>query len=57
VVLQLTAGIIAFGMGCGEGTAPPAPVATVSIVPAPINLVAGGTEIVQAVPKDAGGIP
>ncbi|MEO7501743.1 MAG: Ig-like domain-containing protein, partial [Gemmatimonadaceae bacterium] len=51
----MTAGIIAFGMGCGEGTAPPAPVATVSIVPSPINLVAGGTEIVQAVPKDAGG--
>ena len=55
IILQFTAGIIAFGMGCGEGTAPPAPVATVSIVPSPINLVAGGTEIVQAVPKDAGG--
>jgi hypothetical protein len=55
ILLQFAAGMIAFGMGCGEGTAPPAPVATVSIVPSPINLVAGGTEIVQAVPKDAGG--
>ncbi|HYN82212.1 MAG TPA: Ig-like domain-containing protein, partial [Gemmatimonadaceae bacterium] len=55
ILLWLAAGVIAFGMGCGEGTAPPAPVATVSIAPAKVDLVPGGTEILQAIPKDAGG--
>lgn len=55
ILLQVAVGIIAFGMGCGEGTAPPAPVATVTIAPTAVDLVAGGTEILQAIPKDAGG--
>jgi hypothetical protein len=55
IALRVAAGLIAFGMGCGEGTAPPAPVASVSISPAKIDLVPGGTEILQAIPKDAGG--
>ncbi|HYN82575.1 MAG TPA: Ig-like domain-containing protein, partial [Gemmatimonadaceae bacterium] len=55
IALQIAAGLIAFGMGCGEGTAPPAPVATVSIAPAKVDLVPDGTEILQAIPKDAGG--
>lgn len=55
VLLRLVAGIIAFGMGCGEGTAPPAPVATVTIAPATVDIVPGGTEILQAIPKDAAG--
>ncbi|MDP9179054.1 MAG: Ig-like domain-containing protein, partial [Gemmatimonadota bacterium] len=55
IALQIAAGLIAFGMGCGEGTAPPAPVATVSIAPATVETVPGGTEILQAIPKDAAG--
>src|SRR5688572_22620079 len=55
MALRIAAGLIAFGMGCGEGTAPPAPVASVSISPEKVDLVPGGTEILQAVPKDAGG--
>ena len=55
VLLRVVAGLIAFGMGCGEGTAPPAPVATVVITPAAVELVPGGTDILQAIPKDAGG--
>src|SRR5688500_9224867 len=55
IALGIAAGLIAFGMGCGEGTAPPAPVASVSISPEKVDLVPGGTEILQAIPKDAGG--
>jgi adhesin/invasin len=53
--LKVAAGVIAFGMGCGEGTAPPPPVATVSIAPTAVETVPGGTEILQATAKDAGG--
>ena len=55
VALRVVAGVIAFGMGCGESTAPPAPVASVSLAPASVDLVPGGTEILQAIPKDAAG--
>jgi adhesin/invasin len=55
ILLKVAAGIIAFGMGCGEGTAPPPPVATVSIAPTTVDIVPGGTEILQATAKDAGG--
>ena len=55
VLLRIAAGLIAFGMGCGEGTAPPAPVATVALTPAAVELVPGGTDIIQAIPKDAAG--
>ena len=55
-VLRVAAGLIAFGMGCGEGTAPPAPVATVVLAPATsVDLVVNGTDVIQAIPKDAAG--
>jgi hypothetical protein len=54
--LRLVAGLIAFGMGCGESTAPPAPVATVTLTPeAGVELVPGGTDVLQAIPRDASG--
>jgi hypothetical protein len=55
VLLRVVAGVIAFGIGCGEGTAPPAPVASVTLSPPTVDLVPGGTEILQAIPKDAAG--
>jgi len=55
VMLRVVAGLIAFGIGCGESTAPPAPVATVVLGPAAVELVPGGTDVLQAVPKDAAG--
>jgi hypothetical protein len=55
VLLRVVAGVIAFGMGCGEGTAPPAPVASVTLSPATVDLVPGGTDILTAIPKDAAG--
>lgn len=55
VLLRVVAAIIAFGMGCGESTAPPAPVASVTLSPPTVDLVPGGTEILQAIPKDAAG--
>lgn len=55
VLLRVVAGVIAFGMGCGESTAPPAPVASVTLSPPAVDLVPGGTEILQAIPKDAAG--
>jgi Bacterial Ig-like domain (group 2). len=43
-------------MGCGESTAPPAPVATVTINAAPpLDLVPGGTKVLAATTKDAKG--
>ena len=55
-VLRLVAGVVVFGMGCGESTAPPAPVATVVLSPATgVELVPGGSDIIQAIPKDAQG--
>ncbi|MEP6904937.1 MAG: hypothetical protein ABI875_02570, partial [Gemmatimonadales bacterium] len=54
-MLRVVAGLIAFGIGCGESTAPPAPVATVVLGPAAVELVPGGTDVLQAVPKDAAG--
>jgi len=54
-LLRVAAVLIAFGMGCGESTAPPAPVATVVTAPAAVDLVPGGTEIVVATPKDETG--
>jgi uncharacterized protein YjdB len=51
------AGVLAAaGAGCGEGTAPRAPVATVAINPTPpVDVVPGGTQMLVAVPKDAKG--
>src|SRR5258707_3059841 len=53
-LIRVAAAFIAFG--CGESTAPPAPVATVILSPAAaVGLVVGGTDIITAIPKDAGG--
>ena len=50
--------LLALGMGCGESTAPPEPVASVTITsPAPVLLVAGGVETVVETPKGASGKP
>ncbi len=58
VFLQLAAGLLAFGWGCSDGTAPPPPVTTVVISPTPaLALVPGGTEMFSVVPKDAKGNP
>ena len=57
VLLRVVAGVIAFGIGCGESTAPPAPVASVVLSPEIVDLVPGGTSILQASPKDASGNP
>lgn len=54
-LLRVAAGLIAFGIGCGESTAPPAPVATVALTPAAVELVPGGIDMLQAIPKDAAG--
>ncbi len=58
-MLRASAGILAFGWGCGEGTAPPEPVATVAIQTEqqPVDLVAGATQLLTAVAKDAKGNP
>ncbi|HEX2722105.1 MAG TPA: SGNH/GDSL hydrolase family protein [Gemmatimonadaceae bacterium] len=54
--MRLGAGLLAFGWGCGEGTAPPPPVATVSVeTTPPVNLVPGGTQLLSALAKDAKG--
>jgi lysophospholipase L1-like esterase/uncharacterized protein YjdB len=54
--MQMAVGMLALGIGCGEGTAPPAPVTAVTISPTPaLDLVAGGTEMFSVVPKDAKG--
>ncbi len=53
-LIRVAAAFIAFG--CGDSTAPPAPVATVILSPAAaVGLVVGGTDIITAIPKDAGG--
>ena len=53
---RATAGLLAFGWGCGEPTQPPAPVATVSISPAAVvELVPGGAEMLTIAVKDAAG--
>jgi lysophospholipase L1-like esterase len=49
------AAALMLGMGCGEPTAPPEPVATVTITPAAVVLVPGGTELVATVPKGLSG--
>ena len=47
---------LAVSAACGEGTSPPAPVATVSVnAPQGIELVPGGTQMLVAVAKDAKG--
>ncbi|HUQ98221.1 MAG TPA: GDSL-type esterase/lipase family protein [Gemmatimonadaceae bacterium] len=49
-------GLLALGIGCGEGTAPPEPVATVSVnAPAPRDVVPGGTKMLTVVTSDAKG--
>ena len=55
--LRILVGMLAFGWGCGDGpTQPPAPVVSVSIAaPALVELVVGGAELVQVLPKDGGG--
>jgi len=53
-LIRVAGAFIAFG--CGDSTAPPAPVATVILSPAAaVELVVGGTDIITAIPKDAGG--
>ena len=49
--------LLGFGWGCGDGpTGPPPAVATVSITPVgTVELVPGGAEMVQVIPKDASG--
>lgn len=55
-VLQAAAALAVFGAACGEGTAPPPQVASVSIsTPPQVDLVPGGTQMLVAVPKDAAG--
>src|SRR5689334_22923255 len=55
-VMSVVAAALAFGWGCGEGTAPPAPVATVTLSTTdPLELVAGGQQMLTAVAKDAKG--
>lgn len=55
-LVSIAGGLLAFGWGCGEPTAPPAPVATVGIAPSTaIRVVPGGSESLSAVPKDAAG--
>jgi lysophospholipase L1-like esterase len=54
-LLRVVAGLIAFGIGCGESTAPPVPVATVVLSPTAVELVPGATDMLQAIPKDAAG--
>jgi adhesin/invasin len=52
----IVAGILALGWACGgDGTGPPAPVATVSIEAANVEVVPGGTQMLTAVAKDAKG--
>jgi adhesin/invasin len=54
--MSVVAAALAFGWGCGEGTAPPAPVATVTLSTTdPLELVAGGQQMLTAVAKDAKG--
>ncbi|MEO5590878.1 MAG: hypothetical protein ABIS03_14955, partial [Gemmatimonadaceae bacterium] len=54
--MRATAGIVVLAWGCGEGTAPPAPVATLQLsTDTPIEVVVGGSQLVTAVPKDAKG--
>ena len=55
LLLRAAAALIAFGVGCGEPTAPPVPVATVALAPASVELVPGGVDMLLAVPKDAAG--
>ncbi|HEU4878346.1 MAG TPA: Ig-like domain-containing protein, partial [Gemmatimonadaceae bacterium] len=55
-LLQISAGIIAFGWGCSDGTGPPASVATVLLqAPTGAEVVVGGTQMLSAIPKDAKG--
>ena len=55
-MLLLAVGLLALGIGCGEGTAPPEPVATVVVnAPAPLDLVPGGTKTLSAATNDAKG--
>jgi len=55
-LLRIAAAGIAFGWGCGEGTAPPAKVASVTLSTSQsLELVAGGTQTLSAVAKDAKG--
>src|SRR5512140_1312951 len=57
VVMQVAVGLLALGIGCGEGTAPPGPVSSVIVSPSPPNfdLVPGGTGMFTVVTKDAKG--
>lgn len=56
VVVQLVAGLLAFGLACSGGTEPPASVATVTLnATPPLDLVPGGTEMFSVTPKDAKG--
>lgn len=55
-LLGIVAGVLAFAWACGDGTGPPAPVATVSIQPTTgIEVVTGGAQMLTAVAKDAKG--
>jgi adhesin/invasin len=56
-LFRIAAALVALGLGCGEGTAPPAPVASVTIQASTqtIEVVPGGAQMLTAVPKDAKG--
>ena len=42
-------------IACGEPSGPPAPVASVLLSPSTVELVPGGNETIQVIPKDAAG--
>jgi adhesin/invasin len=56
MLVRIASAVLAFGWGCGEGTGPAAPVATVTIaVTNAVEVVPGGTQMLTAIPKDAKG--
>jgi adhesin/invasin len=57
-IMRLTTAFLTLGLGCGEGTAPPAPVFSVTInATNAVELVPGGTQMLSATPKDSKGKP
>lgn len=54
-LLTAAAAVVLLGMGCGESTAPPEPVVSVTVSPATALVVPGGTEVITASPKGASG--
>jgi uncharacterized protein YjdB/lysophospholipase L1-like esterase len=55
-LLRIGIAILVVFVACGEPNGPPAPVATVVLSPATtVDVVPGGSETIQAIPKDAAG--